>query len=52
MTFNGNSRSKLVVHYSSSDISKKNNENKDDLALSTVEADMVIHGAGREPSSR
>jgi glutathione reductase (NADPH) len=49
-TFNGNSRKKLVVHYSSSDISKKNNRNKDEMTLSAVEADMVIHGAGREPN--
>ncbi|MDP8942336.1 MAG: NAD(P)/FAD-dependent oxidoreductase, partial [Thermoproteota archaeon] len=49
-TFNGDGRNKLVVHYSSSssDISKKK-RNGDEMA-STVEADMVVHGAGREPN--
>ena len=49
-TFNGNSTNKLVVHYSSSNISKKNNKNKDEMILSAVEADLVVHGAGREPN--
>jgi glutathione reductase (NADPH) len=50
-TFNGDGRNKLVVHYSSSssDISKKNKRNSDEMA-STVETDMVVHGAGREPN--
>src|SRR5215208_4882521 len=50
-TFNGDGRNKLVVHYSSSssDISKKNKLNSDEMT-STVEADMVVHGAGREPN--
>ena len=49
-TFNGDGRNKLVVHYSSSsDISKKNKQNSDEMA-STLEADMVVHGAGREPN--
>lgn len=50
-TFNGDGRNKLVVHYSSSssDISKKNKRNSDEMT-STVEADMVVHGAGREPN--
>src|SRR5215218_4949330 len=49
-TFNGDGRNKLVVHYSSSsDISKKNKQNSDEMT-STVEADMVVHGAGREPN--
>jgi glutathione reductase (NADPH) len=50
MTFNGDGRNKLVVYYSSSsDISKKNKMNSDEMA-SKVEADMVVHGAGREPN--
>jgi len=50
-TFNGDGRNKLVVHYSSSssDISKKNKRNGDEMT-STVEADMVVHGADREPN--
>jgi glutathione reductase (NADPH) len=50
-TFNGDGRNKLVVHYSSSssDISKKNKQNSDEME-STLEADMVVHGAGREPN--
>lgn len=49
-TFNGDGRNKLVVHYSSSsNISKKNKQNSDEMT-STVEADMVVHGAGREPN--
>jgi glutathione reductase (NADPH) len=50
-TFNGDGRNKLVVHYSSSssNISKKNNRNSDEMT-SRVEADMVVHGAGREPN--
>jgi glutathione reductase (NADPH) len=50
-TFNGDGRNKLVVHYSSSssNISKKNKRNSDEMT-SRVEADMVVHGAGREPN--
>ena len=50
-TFNGDGRNKLVVYYSSSssNISKKNNRNSDEMT-SRVEADMVVHGAGREPN--
>jgi glutathione reductase (NADPH) len=51
-SFNGDSRSKLVVYYSSPDSSKKDesNWNNDEIPLSRIEADMVIHGAGREPN--
>lgn len=46
-----NSKNKLVVHYSSSsDISKKDSSISDEMAPSMVEADMVVHGAGREPN--
>jgi glutathione reductase (NADPH) len=40
------------VHYSSSssDISKKNKMNSGEMTSSKVEADMVVHGAGREPN--
>jgi glutathione reductase (NADPH) len=44
------------VHYSSpslSDIHKRNKSNSDDdviSSLTAVEADMVVHGAGREPN--
>ncbi|MFL6328321.1 MAG: dihydrolipoyl dehydrogenase family protein [Nitrososphaeraceae archaeon] len=50
-TFNGDGRNELVVYYysSSSDISKKNKMNSDEM-VSKVEADMVVHGAGREPN--
>jgi glutathione reductase (NADPH) len=51
-SLNGDSRSKLVVYYSSPDSSKKDgsNRNIDEIALSRIDADMVIHGAGREPN--
>jgi glutathione reductase (NADPH) len=43
-------RNKLVVHYSSSsDISNENSTNRDEKA-SKIEADMVVHGAGRVPN--
>jgi glutathione reductase (NADPH) len=53
--FNGDGRNKLVVHYSSSlyDLSKENKlKDDDDTASSStaVEADLVVHGAGREPN--
>ena len=49
--FNDDGRNKLVVYYSSSlDISKENKRNSDEITSSTVEADMVVHGAGREPN--
>jgi glutathione reductase (NADPH) len=50
--FDGDSRSKLVVYYSSPDSSKKDgsNWNIDEISLSRIEAGMVIHGAGREPN--
>ena len=51
-SLNGDSRSKLVVYYSSPDSSKKDgsNRNIDEITLSRIDADMVIHGAGREPN--
>jgi glutathione reductase (NADPH) len=50
-SLNGDS-SKLVVYYSSPDSSKKDgsNRNIDEITLSRIDADMVIHGAGREPN--
>ena len=43
-------RNKLVVHYSSSsDISNENSTNRDEK-VSKIEADMVVHGAGRVPN--
>jgi glutathione reductase (NADPH) len=50
--FTNEDRNKLVVHYSSSssDISKKNKMNSGEMTSSKVEADMVVHGAGREPN--
>ena len=47
---NLNDRKKLVVHYSSSHASKKNNHNNRETGLLKVEADLVVHGAGREPN--
>jgi len=38
------------VRYSSSDTSKKNNRNNGETALLRIEADLVVHGAGREPN--
>jgi len=50
-TLKDNSKNKLVVHYSSSsDISKKDISISDEMVPSMVEADMVVHGAGREPN--
>ena len=49
-TSNHNDRNNLVVRYSSSDTSKKNNRNNGETALLKIEADMVVHGAGREPN--
>jgi glutathione reductase (NADPH) len=55
-TFNGERKNKLIVHYSSSsslsNIPKRNKSNSDDnmTSLTAVEADMVVHGAGREPN--
>lgn len=49
-TSNLNDRNKLVVHYSSSDASKKNNRNNRETGLLKIEADLVVHGAGREPN--
>jgi glutathione reductase (NADPH) len=49
-TLNGDGRNQLMVYYTSaSDISKKNKQNSDEV-ISTVEANMVVHGAGREPN--
>jgi glutathione reductase (NADPH) len=59
--FSNEGRNKLVVHYSSSsssssDLSKENKQKSDDdmttssSAAVVVEADMVVHGAGREPN--
>jgi glutathione reductase (NADPH) len=47
---NRNDKNKLVVHYSSSDTSRKNNRNNGETALLKIEADLVVHGAGREPN--
>jgi glutathione reductase (NADPH) len=49
-TSNRNDRNNLVVRYSSSDTSKKNNRNNGETALLKIEADTVVHGAGREPN--
>jgi glutathione reductase (NADPH) len=49
-TSNHNDRSTLVVRYSSSDTSKVNNRNNHETALLRIEADLVVHGAGREPN--
>ena len=49
-TSNLNDRNKFVVHYSSSDASKKNNRNNRETGLLKIEADLVVHGAGREPN--
>ena len=58
--FNNEGRNKLIVYYSSSssssDLSKENKQKSDDDIMTTsssstaVEADMVVHGAGREPN--
>jgi glutathione reductase (NADPH) len=49
-SFSDGGRNKLVVHYSSSsDISNENSTNRDEKA-SKIEADMVVHGAGRVPN--
>lgn len=49
-TLNGDGRNQLMVYYTSaSDISKKNKQNSDEV-ISTVESNMVVHGAGREPN--
>jgi glutathione reductase (NADPH) len=60
--FSNEGRNKLVVHYSSSsssssDPSKENKQKSDDDMTTSssssavvVEADMVVHGAGREPN--
>ena len=50
-TSNEYGRNKLVVHYSSStqDISAENKTDSDQMTLK-VEADMVVHGAGRVPN--
>jgi glutathione reductase (NADPH) len=56
MAINDNSRNKLVVHYSPSDLSKssaKSGYDGDTETSSTttvVESDLVVHGAGREPN--
>ena len=57
--FSNEGRNKLIVYYSSSssstDLSKENKQKSDDdmttsSSSTTVEADMVVHGAGREPN--
>lgn len=49
-TLNDVGRNQLMVYYTSaSDISKKNKQNSDEV-ISTVESNMVVHGAGREPN--
>jgi glutathione reductase (NADPH) len=60
--FSNEGRNKLVVHYSSSsssssDLSRENKQKSDDDMTTSssssavvVEADMVVHGAGREPN--
>ena len=55
--FGNERRNKLVVHYSSltsSNLSKENKQkSNDDMTTSSstvVEADLVVHGAGREPN--
>jgi glutathione reductase (NADPH) len=52
--FSDDGRNKLVVHYSSSlsDLYKENKRKSDDdtTSSSKVEADIVVHGAGREPN--
>jgi glutathione reductase (NADPH) len=50
MTSNRNDKNKLVVRYSSSNTSRKNNRNNGEMALLKIEADLVVHGAGREPN--
>jgi glutathione reductase (NADPH) len=56
MTINDNSRNKLVVNYSPSDLSKssaKSGYDGDTETSSTttvVGSDLVVHGAGREPN--
>ena len=49
-TLNDVGRNQLMVYYTSaSDISKKNKQNSDEV-ISTLESNMVVHGAGREPN--
>ncbi|HEY7570557.1 MAG TPA: NAD(P)/FAD-dependent oxidoreductase [Nitrososphaeraceae archaeon] len=57
INFSNDGRNKLVVHYSSLSSSEPSKENKqksdDDVTTSSstvVEADLVVHGAGREPN--
>ncbi len=57
INFSNEGRNKLVVHYSSLSSSEPSKENKqksdDDVTTSSstvVEADLVVHGAGREPN--
>jgi glutathione reductase (NADPH) len=51
-TITGDGTKKLVVHYSSSSSLQAYNENNTsrDQMTSQVEADMVVHGAGRVPN--
>jgi pyruvate/2-oxoglutarate dehydrogenase complex dihydrolipoamide dehydrogenase (E3) component len=51
--FSDNDSDKLVVYYSSSsDLSKSStqSDNDGDTKTTKVEADLVVHGAGREPN--
>jgi glutathione reductase (NADPH) len=49
-TSNCNESGNLVVRYSSSDTSEKINHNNDETALLKIEAELVVHGAGRVPN--
>lgn len=55
-TFNGQHKNKLVVHYSKKDPSSNSSDDDNDNEMASssiitaVEADMVVHGAGREPN--
>ena len=49
-TSNRNDRNNLVVSYSSSDTSKRNSHDNGETTLLKIEADLVVHGAGREPN--
>jgi glutathione reductase (NADPH) len=54
--FSNNESDKLVVYYSSSDLSKSSSKSeyegdtKTSLSTGVAEADLVVHGAGREPN--
>jgi glutathione reductase (NADPH) len=50
--FSNNDSDKLVVYYSSSDLSKSSTQGDydDDTKTTKVETDLVVHGAGREPN--